>query len=214
MPDATPSESLAVIEMKLIHDIHRAATSLLAQGAERPGTQSGPLGELRDFVVAALRHHHESEDAMLWPMLRTADPGVAAGLDELTGEHHSLDAALATLGAAEIGAGTGRTGLAAAAVAIRDLVGQHLAHEESQTFSAMRSLSGAQWARFSRAAMESAPAPGVHLQIGLMEEVGDPVDVAAVLAGLPAPAARALPALLEQARATLGALRSAAGGAS
>jgi iron-sulfur cluster repair protein YtfE (RIC family) len=201
--------------MKLIHDIHRAATSLLAEGAERPGTPSAELAELRGFVVAALRHHHESEDIMLWPMLQEADPGVAAGLDGLTGEHHSLDAALDTLSTAEIDAGTRRVGLAAAAsAAVRDLVRQHLAHEESLTFPAMRSLTNAQWAQFSRAAMESAPAAGAHLQIGLMEEVGDPDDVATVLAGLPAPAAQALPVLREQARVTLSALRSGAGAAS
>jgi iron-sulfur cluster repair protein YtfE (RIC family) len=167
------------MEMKIIHDIHRAATSLLAEGAERTGTPSAELAELRDFVVAALRHHHESEDIMLWPMLQEADPGAAAALDELTGEHR-----------------------------------QHLTHEESLTYPAMRSLTDAQWAQFSRAATESAPSAGAHLQIGLMEEVGDPGDVATVLAGLPAPAAQALPVLRERARATLGALRSGAGAAS
>jgi hemerythrin-like domain-containing protein len=202
------------MEMKIIHDIHRAATSLLAEGAERTGTPSAELAELRDFVVAALRHHHESEDIMLWPMLQEADPGAAAVLEELTGEHHSLDAALDALSTAEVDAGTRRAGLAAAAAAVRDLVRQHLTHEESLTFPAMRSLTDAQWAQFSRAAMESAPSAGAHLQIGLMEEVGDPCDVATVLAGLPAPAAQALPVLRERARATLGALRSGAGVAS
>jgi hypothetical protein len=75
-------------------------------------------------------------------------------------------------------------------------------------------LTDAQWAQFSRVAMESAPSAGAHLQIGLMEEVGDPDDVAIALAGLPAPAAQALPVLRERARATLGALRSGAGVAS
>jgi hemerythrin-like domain-containing protein len=196
--------------MKLIHDIHREATSLLAEGAERPSVPSAVLAELRDFVVAALRHHHESEDTMLWPMLQEPYPAVAAGLSELTGEHQRLDAALDTLAAAETSPGTGRAGLAAAAAAVRDLVGQHLAREESLTFTAMRALTDAQWAQFSLAVMETAPVTGAHLQIGLMEEVGDPDYVATVLAGLPASAAQALPALREQARATLGALRSAA----
>jgi hemerythrin-like domain-containing protein len=202
------------MEMKLIHDIHRAATSLLAEGAERPDTPSAELAELRDFVVTALRHHHESEDTTLWPMLQAADPADAAGLGELTGEHHNLDAALDALSAAEVSVGTGRARLAAAAAAVRDLVRQHLNREESLTFPAMCLLTDAQWAQFSRAAMESAPAAGAHLQIGLMEEVGDPHDVATVLAGLPAPAAQALPFLREQARATLGALRSGARAAS
>lgn len=78
MPDTTHSESSAVTEMKLIHDIHRAATALLTEAAERPAAPPAQLAELRDFVVAALRHHHESEDTMLWPMLQTTAPRVAA----------------------------------------------------------------------------------------------------------------------------------------
>jgi hypothetical protein len=50
-------EPLAVTEMKLIHDVHRAATSLLTDSAARPGASPAELGELRDFVVAALHHH-------------------------------------------------------------------------------------------------------------------------------------------------------------
>ncbi len=41
--------------MKLVHDMHRAATSLLAASADAPQAE---LAELSDFVVAALRHHH------------------------------------------------------------------------------------------------------------------------------------------------------------
>jgi iron-sulfur cluster repair protein YtfE (RIC family) len=209
VPDATHAESLAVIEMKLIHDIHRAAAALLTEVAERAGPPPAELAELRAFVVAALRHHHESEDVTLWPMLEAAGHG-SAGLTELTGEHHRLDAALDTLAAS---AAEG-AGLAAAAASVRELVGAHMAHEESLTFPALRALTDAQWADFSRAAMESFPLAVAYLQIGLMEEVGDPAEVARVLAGLPAPAAQALPAMRERARATLGALRSGSGTAS
>lgn len=215
MSSAADSKSLPVTDMLLIHNIHRAATSLLAQCAQRPDdAPAAELTELRDFVVTALHHHHESEDTMLWPLLEQIDPEAAAGLAELTGEHHSLDAALDALAAAEIGAAgaadAAQTELADAAVAVRDLIARHLDHEESLTFSGMRQLTEAQWAEFSRVVMETTPPSIASLQIGLMEEVGDPAEVAAVLAGLPAPAAEALPFLRKQAAATLGALRSEA----
>jgi hemerythrin-like domain-containing protein len=207
MPGDPHPESLAVMEMKLIHDIHRAATALLTKSAARPGAPAEQLDELRQFVVAALRHHHESEDDALWPMLQSADPGAAGGLRDMTREHHDLDAAITILGSAPIGARKGRTGLAAPAAEVQDLVGHHLAHEESLTFPVLRLLPPEQWAGFSRAAIESAPATGAHLQMAFMEEVGAPSSVAAVLAGLPAPAAQALPALRAQGLATLQALR-------
>src|SRR5580692_2217321 len=181
--------------MKLIHDVHRAATSLLADSAARPGASPAELGELRDFVVAALHHHHQTEDDLLWPVLEAADPEVAAGLSELR-------------------AGAPGTPLSAAAETVRALVRQHLAHEEPATFPALRLLSDEQWADFSRGAVATAPAAGIHLQIGFMDEVGEPGDVAAVLAGLPAPAVLALPAMRSQAQATLAALRAGAGVAS
>ena len=62
-----------------------------------------------------------------------------------------------------------------------------------------------------RGAVATAPAAGIHLQIGFMDEVGEPGDVAAVLAELPAPAVLALPAMRSQAQATLAALRAGAG---
>jgi iron-sulfur cluster repair protein YtfE (RIC family) len=202
VPGSPQAESLPVIEMKLVHDVHRAATSLLATGAARPGPRPAELTELRDFVVAALRHHHQSEDDALWPICAAIDPGLVAGLRDLSAEHDELDAALDTLDAAAPG------GLAGAAGTVRELVDQHLAHEEPVTMPVLRRLTAAQWAEFSRVVMATTPPAGAYLQIGFMDEVGDPGDVATVLAGLPAPAAEALPALRDRARTTLAALRA------
>jgi hypothetical protein len=141
-------------------------------------------------------------------------------LRELSAEHHSLDEALDALDA--VGIDTARieyvesepAPLATASETVSELLNHHLAHEESATFPVLRLLTDAQWAEFSRVVMETAPAAGLHLQIGLMEEAGDPDGVAAVFAGLPAPAVQALPAMRDQARVTLDALRSGQGAAS
>jgi iron-sulfur cluster repair protein YtfE (RIC family) len=211
--ESTRKERLPVIEMKLVHQVHRAATALLASAAARAGAPSAELAQLRDFLVAALRHHHQSEDDALWPTCETIEPGVAAVLRDLSAEHRRLDAALDTLDIAPIGCGP-ETELLAAAVTVRELVRDHLAHEEQATVPVLRRLTDTQWAEFSRFAMQSAPAAGAHLQIGFMDEEGDPDDVAAVLAGLPDPVAQALPALRDQARKTLDALRAGQGPAS
>jgi iron-sulfur cluster repair protein YtfE (RIC family) len=208
MSENVRPEPLPVLEMKLVHDVHRAATSLLAASAERGDAPQAELAELRDFVVAALRHHHQSEDDALWPICEAVDPEFTGAFRDLRAEHHNLEAALTVLDAVGIDAAAERGSLAAAAQSVRGLMDQHLAHEEPLTFPALRLLSSAQWAQFSRAAMESAPSTGAHLQIGLMDEVGDPDQVAAVLAGLPAPAAQALPVLRDRARTTLSVLRT------
>ena len=208
MPENVRTESLAVLEMALIHDVHRVATSLLAASAARPDAPRAELAELRDFVVAALRHHHQSEDDALWPLCEAVDPEFAGTHRELSAEHHTLDTALDQLDAVVIEAETERPALATAAQSVRVLVDHHLAHEEPATYPVLRRLSSEQWAQFSRATIESAPATGAHLQIGLIEEVGTPEQVAAVFAGLPAPAAQALPMLRDRAKATLTVLRA------
>ena len=121
-----PPESAGIVETRLLHKMHRAATSLLADAAQRDNAPSAALAELRDFLVAALRHHHESEDDVLWPQLIAADPVAGAALSELSMEHDALDAALDALAVAPVQDDADRAAVAAAAASVRDLVHQHL----------------------------------------------------------------------------------------
>src|SRR5215470_2528327 len=93
----TSMRSKAVIETRLTHDVHRFATSLLADAATRDSAPLRQLAEFRTFLVATLEHHHTTEDDLLWPILTAAAPDIAAPLVELTEEHHELDAALEAL---------------------------------------------------------------------------------------------------------------------
>jgi hypothetical protein len=79
-----PPEPAAIAETRLPHKMHRAATTLPADAAQRDAAPSAAQAELRDFQVAALRHHHESEDNVLWPQLTVADPMTGAELIEGT----------------------------------------------------------------------------------------------------------------------------------
>ncbi|EXG82780.1 hemerythrin domain-containing protein [Cryptosporangium arvum] len=194
-------EPVAIAETRLLHTMHRAATSLLAEAATRDTSAPAALTELRDFLVAALRHHHESEDDVLWPRLAAA----GAPLADLSAEHDVLDAALDRLAAAAVPGPQ----LAAAAADVRDLVHQHLDHEEPVLFPALAAhLSDQEWAAFSSAVIASAPPVGLHLNFGFFERVGTPEELAAVAANLPPEALAAVPVLREQARATLKGLGS------
>ncbi|MFD7406505.1 hemerythrin domain-containing protein [Streptomyces sp. NPDC059866] len=221
-------ESVAVIETRLAHQVHRVATTLLAEAAVRPSVPLAALAQLRDFLVANLRHHHETEDNDLWPRIVAAQPATQPGLGALSEEHERLDAALDLLAAVNlsgdevqggpdeaVGTGLGggaadgpRTALRDAAVAVRDTVHDHLAHEEPLLFPALRDhLSPAEWQDFAQRVIATTPPVAGHLMVGFLDEVGTPAEVELVLAGLPEPARPLLAAMRLQATDDLRILR-------
>lgn len=207
----TPTEPAAVTETRLTHDVHRRATTLLAEAAVRPSVPLGALAQLRDFLVANLRHHHESEDEVLWPLIITAAPYVKQSFDQLSGEHKRLDEALDALSAIDLsepdeaaGASAGRTALHVAAVAVRNVVHDHLAREEPVLFPVLRKdISPAVWQQFAQQVIATAPPVAGHLMIGFLDEVGTPAEVELVLAGLPGPLHPLVPAMRQQAQSDL-----------
>ncbi|MFC4469549.1 hemerythrin domain-containing protein [Streptomyces xiangluensis] len=204
-----PPETAAIAETRLLHKMHRAATSLLVDAAQRDAAPPAALAELRDFLVAALRHHHESEDDVLWPQLIATDPAAGAGLLELSAEHDALDAALDALAVVPVQDSEDRAGLAAAAATVRDLVHTHLEHEEPVLFPVLAAhMSDEAWTEFSRTVIASAPPVGAHLNIGFFEQVGTPAELAVITANLPQAALPLDPAMREQARTTLTSLQA------
>ncbi|WP_351237536.1 hemerythrin domain-containing protein [Streptomyces sp. NPDC002133] len=222
-------ESVAVIETRLAHQVHRVATTLLAEAAARPSVPLGALAQLRDFLVANLRHHHETEDEDLWPRIVAAAPATEHELDALSEEHERLDAALDRLAAVNVsgnevgdgadeavGTGLGgggvvdgvRAALRDAAVAVRDTVHDHLEHEEPVLFPALRDhISPEDWQDFAQRVIATTPPVAGHLMIGFLDEVGTPAEVELVLAGLPEPLHPLLPAMRRQATDDLRILR-------
>lgn len=193
-------DSPAVVETRVVHHAHRLSTTLLAAAS---GDAPGPVvEEFRDFLVAMLSHHHESEDTDLWPLLRAAAPGLDEPLSRLSAEHARLEGALDEL--AEEGSAT-------AARVVRDLVHEHLAHEEPVLFPALRTaLSEAAWEGFSIRTVASAPQQSAHLFVGLFDEVATPAEVDLVLRHLPVEAKALLPVMRAQAQESLRLLRGAA----
>jgi hemerythrin-like domain-containing protein len=133
------ADTLAVVGTRLTHALHERATTLLAGAAPYPSVPLGALEDLRDFVVANLRHHHETEDELLWPRVAEVAPG-AAGPVRLSEEHNRLDAALDTLAATPVARDGDRSPLHDAAEVVRTLVHLHLGHEELLLFPVLHDL--------------------------------------------------------------------------
>ncbi|WP_261720539.1 hemerythrin domain-containing protein [Streptomyces sp. FZ201] len=207
----TTAEPKALMETRLTHQTHRLMTALLAEAAPRPSVPLAALAQLRDFLVAAIRHHHETEDNLLWPRLAEAAPAAARALEELTDEHERLDTALDRLAAVAVDDEDARHALHEAAVAVRDSVLGHLEHEEPILLPALRDhMSPAAWDDFARQVIASTPPVALHLMIGFLDEAGTPEEVKLLLGGLPEPARPLVPAMRQQAHEELRVLRGSA----
>jgi catechol 2,3-dioxygenase-like lactoylglutathione lyase family enzyme/hemerythrin-like domain-containing protein len=198
------AEPRAVVDTRLTHDVHRRATSMMATAAADPSIPAHALADLRDFLVAWLDHHHHSEDTLLWPMILASAPELADEFAKLSSDHERLAAALDELGAVSIDERSDRAALSQVAASLRDLVHSHLSKEEEQLLPALRThITDEAWDDFARQVVATAPPEGTHFMIGLLDHVGTPDEVALVLLALPAEAKKLLPALRQQARASL-----------
>jgi hemerythrin-like domain-containing protein len=194
-----------------MHDMHRRASALLATAAAQPFPDPVAVGELRDFLVAHLRHHHESEDTDLWPLIEREAPRTTESLDALSAEHGELESALDALGTAPVSVkAEDRKELVAAATHARDVVHRHLEHEEPVLFPALRMyVTDAEWADFAQKVIETTPPIGAHLLVALLDEVGTSDEVDVVLSALPGPVRELVPAMRAQGRSALDTLRDA-----
>jgi hemerythrin-like domain-containing protein len=194
------TQATAVVETRLVHNLHRRVSSVLAEAAARPSASAAALAEVRDFLVVQLETHHECEDNILWPMIEDRAPAAAESFARLSAEHDQLDAALDALAEAPID-DIDRTALVESAVALRDLVHTHLEHEEPVLLPALRDhVSDEAWEDFVRRVRAATPDVGTHLLVGFLEQVGTPEEVEIVLRDVPAPVRAAL---REQAQGTL-----------
>ncbi|NUV95667.1 hemerythrin domain-containing protein [Streptomyces sp. WAC05458] len=211
------SDAQAIVETRLAHETHRLATGLLVDAVGRTSVPRQVLGQLRDFIVVNLRHHHETEDAWLWPLILAAAPDTKGALDQLSEEHAHLDRALDRLASVNLTntegpggeslSGDSRHALREAAVAVRDSVRDHLAHEEPLLFPALQCITPVQWEEFAQRVIASTPPVAGHLMIGFLDEAGTPAEVESMLVNMPPPVKSLLPALRSQAAADLRALR-------
>lgn len=197
-----------VRETRVVHDVHRVATSLLADIVT---SRADGVAAFRDFVVAMLEHHHAAEDDDLWAMLAARSPGLTAQLDWLTHEHDTLQHALDALRGLPLGDGDAPDASLIQATAVRDLVHEHLAHEEPVLFPALEQvLPEYEWEGFSTRTVASAPQEGLPLLIALVHEVGRPADVDLVFRHVPPEGRATIPDRRAEGDRALRELRAAA----
>src|SRR5690606_37593180 len=182
-PGSTDStDSPAITQTRLTHATHRLATDLLVDAVDRPSADPGRLAELRDFVVTHLRHHHETEDALLWPRIVAAAPETEHLLHRLSQEHDRLDDALDRLAAVDL-----PTGDQAVAGADTGPAG----HGTGQVRAGLRDD--------VRPVLREA-----------RDEAGTPAEVRSMLADMPGPVQDLVPAMRSRAAEDLRVLRGAA----
>lgn len=200
-------DSVGVRETRLVHEVHRRATSLLADAVARQ-VPSAPV--YRDFVVEMLEHHHSCEDRDLWPMLLGAAPHLGGPLAELTDEHDRLQDRLDQMRKLPRTT-TGQAGASdAGAAELRDLVDDHLAHEEPVLFPALdRYITDDAWDRFSMRAVASAPRDGLPFLTAWIYEVGAPADIEMIFRHVPPDARATMPARRAEGEQLLADLRAA-----
>lgn len=123
-----------------------------------------------------LHEHHTKEDEAIWPMLldrvdAAGDAAARAVLEAMAAEHDLIDPLLATVEreldglAAGIGvAGDRRRRLADVLDEARDVLGDHLAHEERDAIAILQErVTAEEWANLERTALAGTPSPPVLL---------------------------------------------------
>jgi hemerythrin-like domain-containing protein len=139
---------------RLIHAAVRRDLARLSSALE--AFPDGDTARARDLDRAfvnlrrELTHHHEGEDAHIWPML--ADVGVDRELlRAMESEHHAMAEALSETGATMTALAMSGTGAKAAAaresvVRTQAVVERHLAHEETELEPQLHPLAAtAEW---------------------------------------------------------------------
>jgi iron-sulfur cluster repair protein YtfE (RIC family) len=167
-----------------------AAVARVPAGARRQATAvDRHLGLLCDL----LHHHHEGEDALLWPVLRTRLEGNAVGLlDAAEAQHAGIEVALRSVATARRQwARTCDTGERQTLVdALRTLYGlldQHLDAEERTLLPlAAAHLTEAEWQAVAAAGAAAVPKSAMVLVFGMFAYEGDPEVLADMLRSAPA----------------------------
>ncbi|TIC89021.1 hemerythrin domain-containing protein [Nocardioides sp. GY 10113] len=172
---AAPEGPVDMSMMYLMHHGFRRDLRRFAAAAEHtPADDSATWAALArrwDLLAEVLHHHHTGEDAGVWPaLLERADEHERATLEAMEAEHAGIDPLLRScaerLAALAAGGGTGAEREAArAALAVRmaeanQLLGQHLAHEETDAMAILqRHLTPEDWDRIEAEAFESQNGP-------------------------------------------------------
>ncbi|MFI5758124.1 hemerythrin domain-containing protein [Streptomyces sp. NPDC051569] len=214
-------------ELLAVHTIMRRGTALVSASFER--LARGESVDVRALVGATrwliefVHHHHESEEALFWPVLRDLFPAAVAELDRLTVEHQALDVELHALtravdALAAPAEGVGEHARALAVVGHAALSGLpsvhkvqailigHLDEEEPVLRELIPEVPDHEIVRLRNAIIHSAPRTSPHLMFGLMQDPEPVPGYTSMVNDFPPPVRWLRPVLLARYRSTKKAL--------
>jgi iron-sulfur cluster repair protein YtfE (RIC family) len=183
----------------LIHEAFRRDIGRLMEAVRAPGVEAPrarQLGELWAYVNGQLHHHHQVEDASLWPLVRPKLAGredQLAVLDEMEAQHHTLEPLCLAVDegfaaySREPDDASGRD-LADRMGAVTTPLAAHLEDEETRCFPVIdEALSIEEFERFGKATAKAVGMRGSARFFPWIFDGADPVERAAVLQMPPAP---------------------------
>lgn len=199
-PKTLPIDAPDVLGMKIAHrvmlrDLDRttgAAMAIADGGVPITRRRTRALVRYLTLMVESIHHHHRAEDDILWPVI-TLRAGAHVDLTPLTEDHAALEPKLAALTdavrhfAADASVRSAAV-LATRLVDIRNLLTEHIAEEERDTFPVIvRYLSIADWRdverRIRRAARMTFELPRIAAAVTpselarLKQDAGPVIDV-------------------------------------
>jgi hemerythrin-like domain-containing protein len=187
----------------LIHEAFRRDLGRLEAAVRAPGVSPARARQLADhwaFVDEQLHHHHEVEDASLWPLVRPKLLGRDADLavlDEMEAQHVTLLPQCASIGEGFSAFATHPDDargaeLATQLHALSTQLATHLDDEEARCFPVIEeALSAAEFESFGKATAKAVGMRGSARFFPWIFDGADPVERDAVL-GMPPPPVRIL----------------------
>jgi len=202
------AQPIDVRDMAIVHRTFRNAyeeSARLVRAAPSPSPGRVTfLADHIDFGIAALHHHHEGEDELLYPKLIQRVPEQAPMTEQVEHEHLAIKTALEAASAAcaawrqRPSAETGEA-LAAALDHLNAVVQPHLDDEENKVVPlAAVTLTQREWDAMGKQGVAWIPRNKRGIAFGMiLEPLGD-ADRAYMMRSLPAPVRMLYPFLIER----------------
>jgi hypothetical protein len=201
-------QPIDVRDMAIVHRTFRnvyeeSARLVRAAPAPSPGRVTF-LADHIDFALAALHHHHEGEDELLYPKLIERVPEQAPMTEQVEHEHLTIKTALEAASAAcaawraRPSAETGEA-LAAALDHLNSVVEPHLDDEEQKVVPlAAVTFTQQEWDEMGKQGVAWIPRNKRGIAFGMILEPLGEADRAFMMRALPAPVRMLYPVLIER----------------
>ena len=202
MTALTTTPRADVTMMYLIHDAIRRDLDRLEDGLHRLASMHA--GPARRALISALNrtwadfdhylhHHHTSEDARLWPLLRRVCPMTGELLEDMEAEHAAIDPLVGESRSAVARALTSyptfedASRAADAVGGLRTELRDHLEHEEFEALPYIVDHLGEHWATFEEGQRKAAGRSGLTRFLPWVLDDADPVRADWLRDQVPAP---------------------------